>query len=534
MRDRFDPAIVSGRELAGTATLVNEHQSIETGGRVEAPPNVIRDLTNYLSGRVFLLILGFASFPLLTRMLTVPEYGVVSLVLRVVLVLTVLSKCGFQYSVNRFFHETVSNGTPAAYRRYYSTLIFSPMAIVAVVVFLYMAVLLLTFQHIQDALLRWCLFLAPGLVILRVLQSLLLGFLRNEGRSRLHSILEVSTKALTLAALICLFISPYHGAISFLAASTASEGCIVLLQLRLLLRKRVLHWRHIDWSLARLSVAFGAPLIAYEFASVVLDSGDRFLVQHFLGATQLGYYSAAYNIGSYFQDTVMIPMNLALLPIYMRLWTSEGPEATKRFVSNTLTWFLAAISLITCLTLLCSKDVIVLLASRRYLEARHLLPIIIPSLMLYATHIFLNAGMIITKRTGLMARLVVVSAAVNIALNLVLIPRFGTIGAAYATLISYALLIASMAWMNQRILPLRPDWRLVFCSWIAACATWFAVRHVNIDIAAMSLGLRVVLGSVCFFATMLALSGRFRDLLRIAHKRLISRSTATIGVEAAS
>jgi hypothetical protein len=43
-----------------------------------------------------------------------------------------------------------------------------------------------------------------------------------------------------------------------------------------------------------------------------------------------------------------------------------------------------------------------------------------------------------------------------------------------------------------------------------------------------------VLGSACFFATMLALSGRFRDLLRIAHKRLISRSTAAIRVEAAS
>ena len=499
---------------------------------MEAPQSIFRDLANYLSGRVFLLILGFASFPLLTRMLTVPEYGVVSLVLRVVLVLTVLSKCGFQYSVNRFYHETVSEGSPAAYRRYYSTLIFSPMIIAALVVVLYVAILLLTFRHIQDSLLRWGLLLAPALVLLRVLQSLLLGFLRNEGRSRLHSILEVSTKALTLAALICLFVSPYHGAISFLAASTGSEACIVFLQLRLLARRNVLHWRHIDWSLTRISVAFGAPLIAYEFASVVLDSGDRFLVQHFLGSTQLGYYSAAYNIGSYFQDTVMVPLNLALLPIYMKLWTHEGPEPTQRFISNALTWFLVATSLLTCLTLLCSRDVIILLASRRYLEAYHLLPIIIPSLMLYATHIFLNPGMIITKRTGLMARLVVVSAVSNIVLNVILIPRFGTVGAAYATLISYGLLIVLMAWINQRILPLQPGWQLVACSWIAAAVAWFAVRHINIGVVVLSLGVRFALGSACFACTLLALSGRARELLTIARLGLVARSTTAIGVEA--
>lgn len=497
------------------------------------PQSIFRDLFNYLSGRIVLLILGFASFPLLTRMLSVPEYGVVSLVLRVVLVLTVLSKCGFQYSVNRFYHETVADGSDTAYRRYYSTLVFSPMVIAGIVALVYTGILLLTFRHIQDALLRWCLLLAPGLVLLRVLQSLLLGFLRNEGRSRLHSTLEVSTKALTLAALICLFVSPYHGAISFLAASTVSEAAIVLLQLRLLAKQNVLHWQHIDWSLTRISLAFGAPLIAYEFASVVLDSGDRFLVQHFLGDTQLGYYSAAYNIGSYFQDTVMIPMNLALLPIYMRLWTHEGPEPTERFISKTLTWFLAATSLITCLTLLCSKDVIVLLASRRYLEAHRLLPIIIPSLMLYATHIFLNAGMIITKRTGLMARLVVVSAIANIALNLVLIPRLGTLGAAYATLISYALLIALMAVINQRILPLQPDWRLIVCSWIAAAVTWLGVQHVNVGIPVLSLGVRIALGSTCFLGTLLALSGHARELLVTARKRLMPRSADAIRVEAA-
>ena len=499
---------------------------------MDKSPSIFRDLANYLSGRVVLLVLGFASFPLLTRMLSVPEYGVLSLTLRVVLVLTVFSKCGFQYSVNRFYHETIADGSPAAYRRYYSTLVFVPVAIALTVAVLYLGFLLLAYPHIHDELMRSCFLLAPLLVLVRVLQSLLLAFLRNEGKSRLHSIFEVATKALTLAALICLFLSPYHGAVSFLAASVASEAVIVLLQLRSLLKMNVLHIPSVDWTLARISLAFGVPLIAYEFASVVLDSGDRFLVQHFLGDAQLGYYSAAYNIGSYFQDIVMSPMNLAFLPIYMRLWTHEGPEPTRKFISNALTWFLVAISFITCMTLLCSRNVIILLASRRYLEAHLLLPILIPSLMLYATHIFLNAGMIFTKRTGLMAKLVAVSAIANIGLNLFMIPRFGILGAAWATMIAYSLLILMMAWLNQRILPLSLDLPLLGCSLLAAGATYLAVGRIAPINVLLSLAARVSAGTVLFALLLALLSGRVRSLIRLGAARLVrGRKTQALQAE---
>lgn len=59
-------------------------------------PSLLRDVRHYLSGKVFLILLGFISFPIMTRMLSVADFGIVSLTLRIALLLTVLSKCGLQ------------------------------------------------------------------------------------------------------------------------------------------------------------------------------------------------------------------------------------------------------------------------------------------------------------------------------------------------------------------------------------------------------------------------------------------------------
>lgn len=490
-------------------------------------PALFRDIKHYLSGRVVLLVLGFATFPLMTRMLSVGGYGVVSLTLRVVLLLTVLSKCGLQYSAARFYkgsvdtgnanRASIDTGTREEQQRFHSTLVLGPLLTAAVVIAIYLPLLLLLRGRLADPLLYTCLLLAPVLVVLRTLQSLLLGLLRNEGRSRLHSVLEVTTKLLTLGALLGLLAGGLRSAVVILAAVAASEAAVVLLQLGMLLRRGLLTPRAVDWSLIRLSLAFGAPLIAYELSSVVLDSGDRFLVRHYLGDTSLGYYSAAYNISGYLQDTVMTPLNLAIFPIYMRIWNEEGREATQRFLSTALSWFAVAAVAITALSLLCSRDAIVLLASQRFVEAHRLLPILVPSLMLYATHIFLNVGLILEKRTVLMSVLVFTSAAVNLALNVYLIPRIGLTGAAWATLLSYGLLIGCLAAVNHGILPLHLDLGLLAQSVVAGGCAFVLPALIHTRFPVLTLALRIPSYLALFAFVLFFLSKDFR---RVATARL--------------
>lgn len=483
-------------------------------------PSILRDIGNYMSGRVLLLLLGFATFPLMTRLLSVSQYGVVSLCLRVILLLTVLSKCGLQYAATRFYKENPAGDRQREQQRFYSTLLLGPLLTGAAVVLVYTAVLGFTRSRFTDPALLRCLLIAPGLVLLRTVQSLLQSLLRNEGRSRLHSAFEVTTKLLTLLAFVVLLTGSFRSALATLVALTVSESVVIFIQLGMLVREDRLRLRAIDWSLIRTSVAFGAPLIAYELSSLVLDSGDRVLILHYLGSAPLGFYSAAYNISGYLQDTVMTPLNLAIFPIYMRLWNEEGRAATQRFLSTGLSWFLVAAMPISVLALLCSRDVIMLLASSRFAEAQHLLPILVPGLMLYATHIFLNVGLVLEKRTGLMALLVSLSAVLNLSLNIFLLPRMGIAGAAWATLLSYALLIAVLAVLNHRILPVRPDFRLIARALLASVVAYPLPALLDTPHPVLTLLLRIATYLVIFAAALLLLSAECRAIAVEAIARL--------------
>ena len=69
-------------------------------------------------------LLGVLSFSLFTRILSVAEYGLLSLLLKIVGTFTVLAKLGMQQSVLRFYEEHTVDGDPNSLRCYYSTLFF--------------------------------------------------------------------------------------------------------------------------------------------------------------------------------------------------------------------------------------------------------------------------------------------------------------------------------------------------------------------------------------------------------------------------
>jgi O-antigen/teichoic acid export membrane protein len=198
-----------------------------------------------------------------------------------------------------------------------------------------------------------------------------------------------------------------------------------------------------------------------------------------MGAQPLGYYSAAYNVSTYVEESLMVPINLALFPIYMKLWVEKGQAETQAFLSRSLNTFLLVAVGILCAVSLTSHDVIIVLASRKFQDAHKLLPLLVAGLLVYAIHIFLNAALLIHKKTGTMTALVAYSCALNIALNVFLIPRMGLQGAAIATLLSYVCLVALMGRVSFRLMPLRIRYGGIACNLAAAALTYVTLNQLH-------------------------------------------------------
>ena len=441
---------------------------------------LLRHASHYLGGRVALMLLGFISFPVFTRVFSVADYGTMSLVLKIILLLTVLGKFGLQNSVQRYYAEQAVAKDDTLSRRYYSTLTVGALLTGLIATLLFVIGLYLTPSSLLTRSLRDLFLFASALIVIRSLQPSLIGFMRAEGKTKTYNGIEIGVRAASIF-LACSLLLTWKPTLSvFFGSTIAAETAGVLLLLGYLGRRHLLDPRAIDWSYFREAAWFAFPLIGYELATVILDSGDRLLVQHYMGAQPLGYYSAAYNVSTYTEEALMVPINLALFPIYMKLWVEKGEQATRAFLSRSLNAFLALAVGVVCLVLLTSRDVIVVLASRKFQESYKLLPVLVVGLLIYAVHIFLNAALLIHKKTATMTRLVAYACVFNIVLNIILIPRIGLQGAALATLISYFFMVLLMARESFRLMPLDISYFGFAGNLVAGAAAYFVVCLIQV------------------------------------------------------
>lgn len=469
--------------------------------------------SHYLAGRIIVMLLGLVSFPVFTRLFSVDEYGLLNLVLKTVAVFVVFAKLGFQNSIMRFYQEFAIQDNPRALRAFYSTLYFAIFAFAALATIFFDLCIWSVPAHYVSPALRQLLLLGSGLIFIRGIFSVLLGFWRVQERTILFNAVDALNK-LGIIVVICLLVFTWERSVrAFLGGSLLVEGVSVVIASMVLFHKGQLSPAAWDSRLFRDALLYGAPLIFYELFAVVLASADRFLVQYYLGARQLGYYSAAYNISSSLQESVVAPLALALFPIYMRLWATKGREETQKFLSTIFNHFAVASMGIVALVTLTSKDAIVLLASEKFSRAHSLVPLLVVALLLAASHFFIDPGLLIYRQTKIMARIAVYSTGVNVALNIVLLPKIGLLGAGIATLLSYLFMTLLTAHSSFALLPIPLQLQRVAKYAAAAAIVVFAFRGIHASNPLVGLVVTGSLGAIGYLALVLLFDKQYRALV---------------------
>jgi len=469
-----------------------------------------RDASQYLGGQVAALALGFVSFPIFTRVLSVAEYGMMSLAFQVAAMAAVVSKMGLQNSIQRFYQEHAASSQAGALRRFCSTLLFGAALCGMTVAILFIVGLELVPDSLISPVLKQGLLIGSGLIFVRGLQPIIMNFLRAQRRTKAFNVFDVLAKG-TSIAFVCLLLFTWNRSVNtVLAGTVAVELASIVVLILFILPRGVISFNAFDKGLFRSALAFGLPLAGCELAAVILDSGDRILVQHYLGSQALGYYSCAYNITNYIAMSLMYPVNLAVVPIYMKMWESRGPEETRVFLSKALDNFIIAVMCVLAGVAVTARSAVIVLGSQKLQQASPLLPVLVLGVMLYTLHIFFNAGLIIQKKTITMVKIVASSAALNIALNMLLIPLIGLQGAAVATLISYAVFLTLIARASLAVLPLRLDVLACLRYLVAAASSVLLVSMVEFSSHFLNFVVRGSLSASVYAAVLCGIDRRFR------------------------
>lgn len=466
--------------------------------------------SHYLAGLLGSLGLGFLSFPIFTRAFSVAEYGLIDLVQKLVLLLVAGGKMGLQNAALRFYDVRRFAALPGEERKYYSTMFFGVLASGGAVAGVFWIAARWLGAGASLGSVTGVLYVVALLVVLRSLGSILYAFLRIEERTKMFNAVAVAGKAAILAVVCALL--PWMGRMAgtYFVGAGLVEVALAAVLIVPLARRKLLAPSSFDFSLWKAGVAFGLPLVVYEWAFTLLGSADRFLVRHYLGAQALGLYSVAYGLAQSVNDLLVTPLGLALMPIYIRLWSTEGSEKTAEFLSVTFDAFLLVAAGILAVAAACAQDAVLVLASAKYAGAGQLIPLLLAGLLIYTMHIFLAAGLLIHKRSLQMAGILAAAAGFNIAANCLLLPRMGLVGGSLAVLLSYGACILGLWRASNRLLALRVRARHL-CGYAAAgVLAWLAAASLALAPGAAGLAVRAALASAVYASAVLLVDGHVR------------------------
>ncbi len=433
----------------------------------------------YALASMLVTLAGLISFPIFTRVFTVSEYGLLNLVSSMLGIMVGLGKLGLQTSTIRFYAEASSGKAELDLNGFISTaligmLVTGTCATVGVFLFSELA----PDWFWTDPRVRGLMTLSAVLVFVRVVDSCLINILRAEERSVVYGFYTVARRYGGLAIILFVVFNVMPGPTGFYVGTIAAELVALAALAHFVLRHHTIRLANYSPKLMRAMLAFGLPMAAYEMSSLLLSQGDRYVIQGLLGGDALGVYAAAYNFSEYAQAALLFPFGMALAPMLARAWESDGEQGTKRFIEDAFHYYVVAAIALTVIMAAVGGEALELIASKKYLPGAVIIPWVIAGMAMDGANSMLGAGLYLKKRAKTTMALVMAAAAVNLALNFLLVPTQGIIGSAWATLITYCGLTTAFAICGRRFLAVHIPWLHILKIMTAGGLTYFAAVHI--------------------------------------------------------
>jgi O-antigen/teichoic acid export membrane protein len=256
------------------------------------------------------------------------------------------------------------------------------------------------------------------------------------------------------------------------------------------------------------SVRYALPLLPASVSVWALDKIDRFVVGHVLGAVGVGVYSANYALGS----QVMLfqaPFQMTLLPKVASLWDVDRPSAARYIdVSNTV--FLTLAIPFVLIVPAVARPVLTVLGNAELGAAGGWTTFFVAAgVTLWGVSIMQIQIFHGAKRPAVVGVVTLVAAAVNLILNMILVPLLGVPGAALATLLAYAATCLAFAHLSRSIMTLRLDLRHLAACTLAAAAVAVCIHLLAPSRPAMLIA-SLAAAAIAYFALLLGLRLLFR------------------------
>jgi O-antigen/teichoic acid export membrane protein len=300
---------------------------------------------------------------------------------------------------------------------------------------------------------------------------------RVEQRSGAYLIATLINLGLTVGATLVLVAVLEKGPIGVIVGNFTGT---LLVYFGLLVYRREQLGVELDRPLLREMNRFGMPLVPSALFLWVLNFSDRFFLVKLAGPREVGLYSIGVRMASGI---------ILLLAAFRTAWPAfaysiQDDREAKRAYSYVLTYIVLITSWMALGLGVLAPWLVRLLTTEQFYSAERVVAPLAFAAAAFGAYIVVVIGIGRARKTRSNWLITGAAAVLNVILNLLLIPPYGMIGAAIATIGAYAVLFLGMAWKAQQVYPVPYQWRRVATAFVAAIALTVFGRLLDPPLAA--------------------------------------------------
>jgi O-antigen/teichoic acid export membrane protein len=323
----------------------------------------------------------------------------------------------------------------------------------------------------------------------------LTSLFRVEERSVAFVLATLANLLVTVAATVVLVVALHHRALGVIVGNFTGTLAVYL---ALLVYRRYQLGLEFSRALFRQMNRFGLPLVPSALALWAVNFIDRLFLVKLSTVREVGLYSIGVRLASAL---------VLLLTAFRTAWPAfaysiEDDSEARRTYGYVLTYLVFVSSWVALGLSLLSPWLVHLLTQPAYYSASRVVAPLAFSGVAFAGYVVMAIGVGRARRTQFNWVVTGLGAAVNIGLNIALIPPYGMMGAAVATVAAYCVMFVGMVANAQLVYRVPYQWRRVATAAAAAVGLTVLGKLVHAPLAlalALSLVYPLVLVPLGFY-----------------------------------
>lgn len=402
--------------------------------------------TAYTASSIISKLLAVLLLPLYTRYLTPADYGAAEVMLVAVIATSIVIRFGVIEALLRYYYladerpdEVVKTG--------FAALFWTTTLGVVIALPLAGPISELLLEQPDAGLARIAIL---GLWIFTLFEYLA-TLLRLDERAKAYFVFNMAGVVMAIPLTVWLVVLEEQGANGLLGAIYLATVPMVAW---LLITERRRLALVPDRGLLRRMVRFGLPTMPAELSLYSLNFIDRIILVRFAGLAEAGLYALAIKFAQGI-NVLVRGFQLAWPPL---AYSIQDDDEARRAYALIVTWFMAVCTFAVVGLWLLARWLLRLLAAPEFFDAYEAVGLLAAGITLYALYLVQVVVLGRTGRTEFNFPATIAATAVNIALNVALVPPLGIVGAGLALVASYLVVLVLMYAFTQRLFPVPYEW----------------------------------------------------------------------------